>query len=182
MFFFKRNIYDDYFHLMNYILWRIKELADQEGISITALEAAIGASKGVFSRALANGTYIQSKWLVKLIENYPRYSSEWLLTGNGEIKKSDSVKSAAGNDQSGDQPDLTNELIQSAQASDFNARDCHTCSRSDHSYAGTTHQVVGEGKIISHFLPAIGLSIAMLPLLLIKRYKLKQSWTSLKNY
>lgn len=97
---------------MNYILKRIKELADQEGISITALEAAIGASKGVFSRALANGTDIQSKWLVKLIENYPHYSSEWLLTGNGEIKKSDSVKSAAGNDQSGDQPDLTNELIQ----------------------------------------------------------------------
>jgi len=93
------------------MLKRIKEIADHEGISITALEAAIGASKGVFSRALANGTDIQSKWLVKLIENYPHYSSEWLLTGNGEIKKSDSVKSATENEQSDDQPELTNELI-----------------------------------------------------------------------
>ena len=96
---------------MNSMLKRIKEIADHEGISITALEAAIGASKGVFSRALANGTDIQSKWLVKLIENYPHYSSEWLLTGNGEIKKSDSVKSATENEQSDDQPELTNELI-----------------------------------------------------------------------
>lgn len=92
---------------MNYILKRIKELADQEGISITALEALIGASKGVFSRALANGTDIQSKWLVKLIENYPQYASEWLLTGNGEMRKSDNAKSAPEQYQ----PDLTGELI-----------------------------------------------------------------------
>src|SRR5690606_20633556 len=96
---------------MDSVLKRIKEIADQEGVSISALDAAIGASKGGFSRALANETDIQSKWLVKLIENYPHYSSEWLLTGNGEIKKSDSVKSATVNDQSGDQLELTNELI-----------------------------------------------------------------------
>ena len=71
---------------MNSILKRIKEIADQEGISVTALEASIGASKGVFSRALANGTDIQSKWLVKIIENYPQYSPDWLITGKGESK------------------------------------------------------------------------------------------------
>lgn len=97
---------------MNYILKRIKELADQEGISITALEAAIGASKGVFSRALANGTDIQSKWLVKLIENYPHYSSEWLLTGNGEIQKSAMARDTPKDYLSNNPPDLTNELIQ----------------------------------------------------------------------
>src|SRR5690606_15827433 len=97
---------------MDSVLKRIKEIADQEGVSITALEAAIGASKGVFSRALANGTDIQSKWLVKLIENYPHYSSEWLLTGNGKIKKKDSVKDASENYKADNQSDLTSELIQ----------------------------------------------------------------------
>ncbi|MBE8720166.1 hypothetical protein [Sphingobacterium pedocola] len=70
---------------MSSVLKRIKVISDHEGISVTALEAAIGASKGVFSRALANGTDIQSKWLVKIIENYPQYSSEWLLSGKGEM-------------------------------------------------------------------------------------------------
>lgn len=74
---------------MNAILKRIKEISQREGISVTALEAKIGASKGVFSRALANGTDIQSKWLVKLAENYPRYAAEWLLRGKGEMIKAD---------------------------------------------------------------------------------------------
>lgn len=76
---------------MNSVLKRIKEIARSEGISITALEASIGASKGVFSRALANGTDIQSKWLVSLVENYPQYSPEWLLSGKGDIRKEPSV-------------------------------------------------------------------------------------------
>src|SRR5690606_25647507 len=97
---------------MDSVLKRIKEIADQEGVSITALEAAIGASKGVFSRALANGTDIQSKWLIKLIENYPHYSSEWLLTGNGEIQKSAMARDNSENYQSNTPPDLTSELIQ----------------------------------------------------------------------
>lgn len=97
---------------MDSVLKRIKEIADHEGISITALEAVIGASKGVFSRALANGTDIQSKWLIKLIENYPHYSSEWLLTGNGEIQKSAMARDNPENYQSNTPPDLTSELIQ----------------------------------------------------------------------
>jgi len=97
---------------MDSVLKRIKEIADREGVSITSLEAAIGASKGVFSRALANGTDIQSKWLVKLIENYPHYSSEWLLTGNGEVKKSDTLTNLTGNNPPNGGTDLTHELIQ----------------------------------------------------------------------
>lgn len=72
---------------MSSVLKRIKEIAKREGMSITALEASIGASKGVFSRALANGTDVQSKWLVGMAENYPQYSSEWLLVGKGEMLK-----------------------------------------------------------------------------------------------
>lgn len=70
---------------MSSLMKRIKVLADNEGMSVTAFEAAIGASKGVFSRALANGTDIQSKWLLNVVENYPQYSTDWLLTGKGEM-------------------------------------------------------------------------------------------------
>nr|WP_315401534.1 hypothetical protein [uncultured Sphingobacterium sp.] len=70
---------------MSDYLKRIKLVADREGISVSALEAAIGASKGVFTRALNNGTDIQSKWLISLLENYPDYSAEWLLRGEGSM-------------------------------------------------------------------------------------------------
>ena len=67
------------------ILPRLKALADNEGITITALERSIGASKGVISRAISNGTDIQSKWLQAIVENYPQYSAQWLLTGIGDM-------------------------------------------------------------------------------------------------
>jgi hypothetical protein len=97
---------------MNPILKRIKEIAKQEGISVTALEASIGASKGVFSRALANGTDIQSKWLIKLAENYPQYSAEWLLKGEGEMKKADILQDIPENYTLSESDKLTNEFIQ----------------------------------------------------------------------
>lgn len=70
---------------MTNILDRIQYIATQEGITITAMERSLGASKGVLSRAINNGTDIQSKWLQVLVENYPQYSPRWLLSGKGEI-------------------------------------------------------------------------------------------------
>lgn len=67
------------------ILPRIKQIALNEGITIGALERIIGASKGVLSRAIANGTDIQSKWLQAIVENYPHYSAQWILTGVGDM-------------------------------------------------------------------------------------------------
>jgi len=75
------------FSEMSSILKRIKIISEKEGISVSALEASIGASKGVFTRALANDTDIQAKWLVNVAEKYPDYSSEWLLRGEGEMLK-----------------------------------------------------------------------------------------------
>lgn len=74
---------------MGNILSRIQEIATNEGITIGALEKRIGASKGVLSRAINNGTDIQSKWIQILVENYPLYSAEWLLTGKGCMLKDD---------------------------------------------------------------------------------------------
>lgn len=70
------------------ILDQLQALVAAEGITITALERQVGASKGVISRAIKYGTDIQVKWLTKVVENYPQISTEWLLTGNGEMYKS----------------------------------------------------------------------------------------------
>lgn len=72
---------------MENLLHRISQVAKKEGISIGALEKKIGASKGVLSRAIQNDTDIQAKWLTKIVENYPLYSAEWLLSGEGEMIK-----------------------------------------------------------------------------------------------
>lgn len=69
------------------ILDHISILAEKEGVTIGALERRIGASKGVLSRAIANGTDIQAKWIQAIVENYPHISAEWLLTGQGAMMK-----------------------------------------------------------------------------------------------
>ena len=81
----------DNFQFMAKILDRIKTIAEKEGITIGALERNIGASKGVLSRAIDKGTDIQAKWIVQVVENYPTYSAEWLLTGEGSMLKGESL-------------------------------------------------------------------------------------------
>ncbi len=76
------------------ILNRIKEIVDNEHITIAALERTIGASKGVIYKAISKGTDIQSKWLEAIVENFPHYSVEWLLTGTGEMLKEQREKPA----------------------------------------------------------------------------------------
>lgn len=77
---------------MGNILSRIQDIAHNEGITIGALERCIGASKGVLSRAINNGTDIQSKWISILVENYPQYSPTWLLTGEGSMLRREQKK------------------------------------------------------------------------------------------
>lgn len=81
------NFLGDNFQFMCKILSRIEEITKHEGITIGAMEKKIGASKGVLSRAIAKGTDIQAKWIEGVVENYPHYSSEWLLTGKGPMLK-----------------------------------------------------------------------------------------------
>jgi hypothetical protein len=76
---------------MSNILSRIQEIALNEGITIGALERQIGASKGVLSRAISNGTDIQSKWIQTIVENYPSYSTRWLLTGEGSMLRDNKI-------------------------------------------------------------------------------------------
>ncbi len=91
---------------METILLRIQEIAVNESITVSALERKIGASKGVLSRAIANNTDIQAKWIQIIVENYPQYSAEWLITGKGEmLKKTDIIV------DNGDNSPLITELL-----------------------------------------------------------------------
>ncbi len=76
---------------MENILERIAFFAQNEGITIGSIEKTIGASKGVLSRALAQGTDVQAKWIKAIVENYPTLSPEWLLTGKGDMLRSSSA-------------------------------------------------------------------------------------------
>lgn len=72
---------------MSDILQRIAQIANNENITIGNMERTIGASKGVLSRAIANHTDIQAKWIFNIVENYPKYSCDWLITGKGQMLK-----------------------------------------------------------------------------------------------
>lgn len=84
------------------ILDRINEISDLEGISIGKIEQKIGASKGVLYKAIQKNTDIQSKWLVLIVDNFPQYSSRWLLTGKGEKLRSSYLNAEMVNEPSPD--------------------------------------------------------------------------------
>ena len=69
------------------------EVAEKESLTITGLEKAIGASKGVLSRAKKNNSDVQMKWFISLVENFPHYDYQYFLTGN---KKNDVDKEFSG--------------------------------------------------------------------------------------
>ncbi len=105
------------------IISQIKLLAEHEGITIGNLERIIGASKGVLSRAISNGTDIQSKWILAIVENYPHYSTEWLLTGKGKMLKStipaidpELVKSNPINNENYTPPTFPTEIIEPTES------------------------------------------------------------------
>ena len=77
---------------MNNVLRNIMQIAENERITVTKLEQAIGASKGVLSRAIGKNSDIQLKWVLKIVEIYPQYSCEWLIKGEGSMIKDRNVE------------------------------------------------------------------------------------------
>lgn len=77
---------------MENILSTFEKVAKNERITINALEKKIGASKGVLSRAIAQKSDISSKWLLRLVENYPLYNPAWMLTGEGPMLRDQAGK------------------------------------------------------------------------------------------
>lgn len=73
------------------MITRLKEFIDSLGLSISAFEQKIGASDGMIRRAVKNNTDIQSKWLLKIHDNYHDLNLEWLITGKGSMLKSEEI-------------------------------------------------------------------------------------------
>lgn len=69
---------------------RLKEFIENQEKSVSFFEKNIGASNGVIRHAIINNSDIQSKWIAKICEKYPQLSMEWLITGRGEMLKSNS--------------------------------------------------------------------------------------------
>lgn len=72
---------------MSQIVSRLKDYVVSKDISIRQFELSIGVSSGAISRAFKNDTDIQSKWISKIIHEYPDINVEWLITGKGDMVK-----------------------------------------------------------------------------------------------
>ncbi|HOI78817.1 MAG TPA: hypothetical protein PLI30_04340 [Petrimonas sp.] len=77
---------------------RINKIVELENITVSKLESIIGASKNVLHKPMKNKTDIQTKWLIKISENFPQYSLDWLLIGRGEMYRNQSEDSSMAED------------------------------------------------------------------------------------
>ncbi len=68
---------------------RISEFIINQKLSIRQFESKIGASNGLIRKAITNKTDIQSKWISNIVDNYPQLNPLWLLTGNGNMLKTE---------------------------------------------------------------------------------------------
>lgn len=73
------------------MITRLAEYLKYKDISTRSFEIKIGASDGMIRKAINTNKDIQSKWLYNISENYPDLNLQWLITGKGEMLKSESA-------------------------------------------------------------------------------------------
>lgn len=71
---------------------RIKEFIDFKGLSVRKFEETVGFSNGAFATQYKNNKSIGSDKIENILCSFPELNTEWLLTGNGEMLKSDGAK------------------------------------------------------------------------------------------
>lgn len=67
---------------------RIKQIIDNEKLSMRAFEAKIGMGNGTIGKAIKNNSNIESRWIAPIVENFRQYNPVWIITGEGEMMKS----------------------------------------------------------------------------------------------
>lgn len=68
---------------------RLKQFLDFQGISVRQFETSIGTTESRIAKFMSDScTTLKSDTLARIVENFPQLSIEWLLTGNGEMLKS----------------------------------------------------------------------------------------------
>lgn len=76
---------------MSKILTRINQFAESQGLSIREIERTIGATNGVISGAIKNNREIGSDKIESFLQGYSSVSAEWLLRGEGEMFKHETM-------------------------------------------------------------------------------------------
>jgi transcriptional regulator with XRE-family HTH domain len=88
----KNKIYSDYF-LIKYFLFkymgdiksRLDYFLNNQNISKQDLEIYIGVSSGVVGKFINGKSEIGVNKIAKILERYPKLSSDWLMRGQGEM-------------------------------------------------------------------------------------------------
>lgn len=78
---------------------RLKQLIESKGITPYELSIRTNVSQATLSRILANSTTKPSIRTVEVIADYLQVSREWLLTGNGEMLKTEERKGPTSEDR-----------------------------------------------------------------------------------
>lgn len=89
---------------------RIKQIIDNEGISIRKFEEKISCTQGVITKCIRANTDISSKVISSIIRNFPHYSAEWLLTGEGDMFVNKSVNKKEGKTEKCKQTDMEEKM------------------------------------------------------------------------
>ena len=72
---------------------RIKQIVDNECISVREFERRISCGQGVIAKCVKHNTDISSSVVAQIVKNFPQYSPIWLLTGEGEMLVSNEIAS-----------------------------------------------------------------------------------------
>ena len=70
---------------MDNTLQRLKKFIEFKKLSISSFEKSVGFSNGSFASQLKNNKTIGVDKLEKILNVYPELSSEWVLTGKGDM-------------------------------------------------------------------------------------------------
>ncbi|WP_339638686.1 hypothetical protein [Croceibacter atlanticus] len=77
------------------IIDRIIEIANEESRSIRAFELSCGINSGYLGSMKGKNRSVGSSIILNILETYPKYSLEWIMTGMGpkyKLKEGDVVE------------------------------------------------------------------------------------------
>ena len=74
------------------LIERIERFIEYKKLSVSGFEKSISASNGVIRHAILKNTDIYSRFLVKILDNYPELSADWLLREEGEMLRDNEGK------------------------------------------------------------------------------------------
>jgi len=67
---------------------RLELFLKSEGITITACEEKCGFSLGTLRKAISQKRALKTDSIIKIIEGYPKFDTDWFLMGKGIMIKS----------------------------------------------------------------------------------------------